>query len=68
MRLIGSDHALDSIYRRGSRQSYPIQNFADKKVNLNSSEVLADDLVVETQTKQASRVARSFQLDDNPLD
>lgn len=57
-----------SIHCRRSRQCDPIENFADKKVNLNGGQVFAYDLVVEPQTKQASRVAWGFKLNDNPLD
>ena len=45
-----------SIHRRWSRQCYPIENFADKKVSLNVGPVFADDLIVKSQTKQTSRV------------
>jgi hypothetical protein len=51
-----------------SRQCDSVENFADKKVSLNSSEVLPYDLIVEPQTKQASRVAWDFKLNDDPLD
>ena len=57
-----------SIHRRWSRQCDPIENFADKKVSLNGGQVFSYDLVVEPQTKQASRVAWGFKLNDNPLD
>jgi hypothetical protein len=57
-----------SIHRRWSRQCNPIENFADKKVSLNGGQVFSYDLVVEPQTKQTSRVARGFKLNDNPLD
>ena len=57
-----------AIHRRWSRQCDPIENFADKKVSLNCGQVFSYDLVVEPQTKQTSRVARGFKLNDNPLD
>jgi len=57
-----------SIHRRWSRQCDPIENFADKKVSLNGGQVFSYDLIVEPQTKQASRVAWTFKLDDDPLD
>ena len=57
-----------SIHRRWSRECDPIENFADKKVSLNGGQLFSYDLVVEPQTKQASRVAWTFKLNDNPLD
>jgi hypothetical protein len=57
------DRALNSF-----RQRDPIENFADEKVSLNAGQVFSYDLVVEPQTKQASRVAWGFKLNDNPLD
>jgi hypothetical protein len=57
-----------SIHLRWSRQCDPIENFADKKVSLNGGRVFAYDLIIEPQTKQASRVAWRFKLNDNPLD
>lgn len=57
-----------SIHHRWSRQRDPIKNFPDEKVSLNGGQVFSYDLVVEPQTKQASRVARGFKLNDNPLD
>jgi hypothetical protein len=53
---------------RSRRQCDPIENFADKKVSLNGGQLFSYDLVVEPQTKQASRVAWGFKLNDNPLD
>jgi hypothetical protein len=41
---------------------------ADKKVSLNGRQVFFYDLIVEPQTKQASRVAWSLELNDDPLD
>jgi hypothetical protein len=46
------------------RQRDPVENLADKKVSLNGRQ----DLIVEPQTKQASRVAWSLELNDDPLD
>ena len=57
-----------SIHPRWSRQCDPIKNFADKKVGLNRGQIFADDLIVEPQTKLASRVAWGFKLNDNLLD
>jgi hypothetical protein len=57
------DRALNSL-----RQRDPIENFADEKVSLNRGQVFSYDLVIEPQTKQASRVAWGFKLNDNPLD
>jgi hypothetical protein len=51
-----------------SRQCDSVENFADKKVSLNSSELLSYDPIVEPQMKQASRVAWDFKLNDDPLD
>jgi hypothetical protein len=67
MRLCRPAVAL-SIHRGWSRQRDPIENFADEKVSLNGGQIFADDLIVEPQTKQASRVAWCFKLNDNPLD
>jgi hypothetical protein len=50
------------------RQCNPVENLADKKMSLNGGKVFSNDLVVEPQTKQASRVAWNFKLNDNPLD
>jgi hypothetical protein len=47
---------------------YPAENLADKKVSLNGGQVFSHDLIVEPQTKQASRVAWNFKLNDDPLD
>jgi len=49
-------------------QRNPIENFTDKEVCLSGGQILSHDLVVEPQTKQTSRVAWGFELDDNPLD
>ena len=57
-----------SIHPRWSRQCDPIKNFADKEVSLNRGQIFADDLIVEPQTKLASRVAWGFKLNDDPLD
>ena len=57
-----------SVPRKWPRQCDPVENFADKKVSLNGGQVFSHDLIVEPQTKQASRVARGFKLNDNPLD
>jgi hypothetical protein len=62
-RKAAADRALNSF-----RQRDPIENFADEKVSLNGGQVFSHDLVVEPQTKQASRVAWGFKLNDNPLD
>jgi len=35
---------------------------------LNGGQVFSYDLIVEAQAKQASRVAWSFKLNDDPLD
>ena len=56
------------IHPRWSRQCDPIKNFADKEVSLNRGQIFADDLIVEPQTKLASRVAWGFKLNDNLLD
>jgi hypothetical protein len=53
---------------RWPRQCDPVENFADKKVSLNSGQVFSYDLIIEAQTKQASRVAWNFKLNDDPLD
>jgi hypothetical protein len=37
-------------------------------VSLNGGPVFSYDLIVEPQTKQASPVAWSFKLNDDPLD
>ena len=58
-----ADRALNSF-----RQRDPIENFADEQVSLNRGQVFSYDLVIEPQTKQASRVAWGFKLNDNPLD
>jgi hypothetical protein len=50
------------------RQRDPVENLADKKVSLNGRQVFSYDLIVEPQTKQASRVAWSLELNDDPLD
>ena len=57
-----------SIHPGWSRQCDPIKNFADKKVGLNRGQIFANDLIVEPQTKLASRVAWGFKLNDDPLD
>ena len=57
-----------SIHPRWSRQCDPIKNFADKEVSLNRGQIFANDLIVEPQTKLASRVAWGFKLNDDPLD
>ncbi len=57
-----------SIHPRWSRQCDPIKNFADKKVGLNRGQIFANDLIVEPQTKLASRVAWGLKLNDDPLD
>ena len=57
-----------SIHTGWSRQCDPIKNFADKEVSLNRGQIFADDLIVEPQTKLASRVAWGFNLNDDPLD
>ena len=44
-----------SIHPGWSRQCDPIKNFADKKVGLNRGQIFANDLIVEPQTKLASR-------------
>jgi hypothetical protein len=46
----------------------PIENLANQKVSLNGGQVFSYDLIVEPQTKQASRVAWSLELDDDLLD
>jgi hypothetical protein len=57
-----------SLTLRRPRQRDPAENLADKKVSLNGGQVFSHDLIVEPQTKQASRVARNFKLNDDPLD
>jgi hypothetical protein len=57
-----------SVPRKWPRQCDPVENFADKKVSLNGGQVFSYDLIVEAQAKQASRVAWSFKLNDDPLD
>jgi hypothetical protein len=57
-----------SVPRQWPRQCDAVENFADKKVSLNGGQVFSHDLIVEPQTKQASRVAWSFKLNDDPLD
>ena len=49
-------------------QCDPVENFANKKVSLNGGQVFSYDLIVQPQTKQASRVAWSFKLNGDPLD
>jgi hypothetical protein len=56
-----------SLSLRWPRQCNPIENLADKKVSLNGGEVFSHDLIVEPQTKQASRVAWNFKLNDDPF-
>jgi hypothetical protein len=46
----------------------PIENLANQKVSLNGGQAFSYDLIVEPQTKQASRVAWSLELDDDLLD
>ena len=38
------------------------------RLRLNGGQVFSHDLIVEPQTKQASRVAWNFKLNDDPLD
>jgi hypothetical protein len=57
-----------SLSLRWPRQRDPVENLADKKVSLNGRQVFSYDLIVEPQTKQASRVAWSLELNDDPLD
>jgi hypothetical protein len=72
----GSDSSTESLEGpialsvpcKWPRQCDPVENFANKKVSLNGGQVFSYDVIVEAQAKQASRVAWSFKLNDDPLD